>query len=75
MKLKFVLENVYDKPNLQTTKQSLALPMMAGQMNSQCEQQQQQQANHSSNNAEIAMALPLVAIPCDPDLRMYILGK
>ena len=60
IKLNFVLENVYDKPKLQTTKTVVSSPMAARWRlpeEDENEQQQQQPANHSSDNAEIARCL------------------
>ena len=52
------MENVYDKPKLQTTKNSRQLSLWqrdVGQPDEdQNEQQQQQPANYSSENSEIA---------------------
>ena len=68
MKLKFALENVYDK-SYKRQKQSSALPMACGQIAAsqiriKNEQQQQQPANHISDNAEIARCLTPFTHPC-----------
>ena len=66
--MKFVLENVYDKPKLQTTETVVSSPCTGQPDEWSDEQQQQQPENNSSDNAETAPCL----IPFShPELRPH----